>query len=454
MPLNIFEGLDLDFDKWIFIELKESQRLAFFELHDTFFPTLEYATSSRDKEFNQLLKEAKKDSSEYDNEKTSIVLPVASEEDYDESVLVETRKWDLAGKFAYREGQFELPDSWTLLRFLQADNYNCSRARSRLIKTVIWRRANKIYEFDAENPPEEQETYGENRILRFITTDFDGQLIMVERFGETLAFDNLSVMSMDKWISCIIYEAEHMTLKLREQTKLLQRPMHKIISVYDMSGFRLLRTLRNIKFIRKLDQVLSPNYPELVDKIIIVNASSTVSRGYNRFIKLFLDKSTAEKVQIQGSVIKRRVAWKKKEIEVSNNNPTNTEDNINIRSIEIDAESQILTNTLNTSMNRNRRTFFTRFRRRKKRWQKVVLKQYNNKIFQNLCEVEKLPICYGGKADDIPHRKQVEANQDFVDFYNLEEITVASDRDIEELGLFSGFFSVPSFFSKSRGKRN
>ena len=110
---------------------------------------------------------------------------------------------------------------------------------------------------------------------------------MAERFGETLAGPNLKIMKLEEWVNCIIYDTEQLMEVLRETSEKEGKPIHQVVNIYDMENFSLWKALGNLKFLRKLDATLSPNYPELVDRIIVVNAPKIVSWAYNKFLKKF-----------------------------------------------------------------------------------------------------------------------------------------------------------------------
>eukprot|EP00924_Labyrinthula_sp_SR-Ha-C_P015580 augustus_masked-scaffold_4-processed-gene-3.61-mRNA-1 protein AED:1.00 eAED:1.00 QI:0/-1/0/0/-1/1/1/0/542 len=383
MPLNILEGLNFDFDIR-FHSLPEQNQKSFLEFHERFFPFLENYAQTTHEQFFKLLRRAKlKDKPERSSR---------------------TPEWSSTGRNLYdlrylKRAGLDLPDDFTLLRFLTSDQFNIDLALKRTSDCLIWRFKERINQLQSQGLPDNWEKYRSNRIYRVIGNSKNGTPIIAERFGETLGVNNLLVMNINKWIQNIVYETELLVLNLRSQSEAHNRPIEKIIMIYDMENIKYWMGMKNMSFLKKLDATLSCYYPELVDRILVVNAPSFVSFIFNKVVKRFLDPVTAEKVIIRSSIYEVR----KEKIKVGRK----------LRGIK----------TLRTFLS-------TKFSRRseagpvtaaeniedkpkkKKKFRVKFLSRYKYKkikknIFEEFCDIRELPECYGGEnafGSEYPHR--------------------------------------------------
>ena len=248
MGINLFEGLGFDFEKEAFSKLKDSEKERFRE----FLAAFENIFSEACAESPELLK--------------------------------------------------DVPDDFTKLRFLEADNFKVELASKRLLECLQWRLEYQVSNMLEEGPPAKFETYRNERILRHVGYDKLDQPIMAERFGETMSAKNTNIMSIEEWIRCIVYDTELLCRILNETSKKCGRPIQRVLNIYDAKGISVTESVRNVSFLKQIDRALSSNYPELVSAILVINAPSFISGLYNNIVKRFLDPVTVAKVRIHSNI--------------------------------------------------------------------------------------------------------------------------------------------------------
>ena len=200
----------------------------------------------------------------------------------------------------------EDPDEETKLRFLRSDHYDVAKAKVRLLKTLQWREERQVASILKNRPPY-YDRYLAEKIRRIVGYDKEHRPIIAERFGETLAVNNLEVMTLEEWLECIIYETEMLILEFRDLSRKYGRPIGQSVTILDLKGASLYGASKNLSYFKALDKELKNHYPELAGPIVIINASYIATSFYNNVVKRFIAEETAEKVEMHTGIPEERL---------------------------------------------------------------------------------------------------------------------------------------------------
>ena len=266
MPLNLFSGCGFDFKKVFFDKLTEKQQI----------------------QYNRFVRE-------FDEELRNMRMRYRSYSLGPGMIKIyNPRCHGLSGlSFAIEED----PDEETKLRFLRSDHYDVAKAKVRLLKTIRWREDRQVAGILKNRPPY-YDRYLAQKIRRIVGYDREQRPIIAERFGETLARNNLDVMSLEEWLECIIYETELLIMEFRGLSKKHGRPIGESVTILDLKGATLYGAYKNLSYFKTLDKELKNHYPELAGPIVIVNASYIATSFYNNIVKKFIAEETAAKVEM------------------------------------------------------------------------------------------------------------------------------------------------------------
>ena len=195
----------------------------------------------------------------------------------------------------------QLPDDFTLLRFLVSDSYDVEKAGVRLAEAVVWRQTSLIDEFVTNPDIPMLERY--NRLRPRICTgpDFESRIVMFERLGEFFGSPHGSTgLTMPQWKLCYAYDLCLTTDYFRKESARVGFPHHRLHFIGDLSGIRMFAAARLVNFILAMSKEVERHFPEMSEKIFLVNAPSFLSRLWP-LVKKGLDKRTAENVSISST---------------------------------------------------------------------------------------------------------------------------------------------------------
>ncbi len=197
-----------------------------------------------------------------------------------------------------RERHFTEPDDVTTLKFLQADKYDTSRAIKRLLLTVVWRQKIDLDRLVRERPAA-IETYRRLRVRRLMGHDINGRPVFVERVGEFIA--NLGsaqarALSPQDWIDCCVYDMAHLICAFRASVK-LGPPQMRQVFIADCAGVTVVQAVKSVKLLQAMASATGPNFPEMLDSVILVNVSSVVHSCWG-LVKKILDPVVVAKIQM------------------------------------------------------------------------------------------------------------------------------------------------------------
>ncbi|XP_023237943.1 SEC14-like protein 2 isoform X1 [Centruroides sculpturatus] len=185
-----------------------------------------------------------------------------------------------------------------LVRWLIARKFNIEDAESMLRKSLLWRKQFNLDNIINYTPPEIFSYY-----WKFNTSshDKDGNPVLFIRYG---CYDMRGMFQAAKISEIKKFFAKSMEIIIRdceEQTKKLGRYVGKLFVLIDMDQFSLHQFLYKPAFdvLSQSLVMMDNNYPELLRKVMIINAPAPFSMAYN-LIKPFLHERTIQKIQIFG----------------------------------------------------------------------------------------------------------------------------------------------------------
>ncbi len=211
---------------------------------------------------------------------------------------VEVRKRLAACAEIDREQHFTEPDDVTTLKFLQADKYDTALATERLLNTIVWRQKIDLDRLVRERPAA-IETYRKLRVRRLMGHDVSGRPVFVERVGEFVASIGSAqarALSPQDWVDCCVHDMAHLICAFRASVK-LGPPQMRQVFIADCAGVTVMQAIKSVKILREMARATGPNFPEMVDSVILVNVSSVVHSCWG-LVKKVLDPVVVAKIQM------------------------------------------------------------------------------------------------------------------------------------------------------------
>jgi hypothetical protein len=203
---------------------------------------------------------------------------------------------------------YQLPDDFTKLKFLQADQYKQDLAVVRLITTVVWRQTSGLDDFISNPDWELLGRYRDIRQRRVVGFDKANRPFMVERLGEFFGSDVVrDALSMDQYLMCYAFDISELTGAMREAYELFGGPyQHRVGYLGDVRGLRFVQTMRLIPFLKALTKQVDTHFPEMAGPLYLLNAPTVASKLWP-VVKVFLDPNTASKIVIDSSDAREKV---------------------------------------------------------------------------------------------------------------------------------------------------
>eukprot|EP00746_Dinoflagellata_sp_MGD_P116743 gnl/MRDRNA2_/MRDRNA2_52559_c0_seq1.p1 gnl/MRDRNA2_/MRDRNA2_52559_c0~~gnl/MRDRNA2_/MRDRNA2_52559_c0_seq1.p1 ORF type:complete len:433 (+),score=58.47 gnl/MRDRNA2_/MRDRNA2_52559_c0_seq1:156-1454(+) len=193
------------------------------------------------------------------------------------------------------------PDIVTCLRFLEAEKWNEARALARLKATVEWRSA-----VGADNfltcPPHgaTSQRYYCARICMSVGHDREGNIVLFDRMGPLFASGSVLAFSIEDWFLLYAWNLERWLQEMKWLSVKFKRPIWKYTFIADAAGAGM-NVLSHRRLITYVDKLASAHYPELIEKIVLINAPRIFTAVW-RVICTIMDPETTSKVEIYSDV--------------------------------------------------------------------------------------------------------------------------------------------------------
>ena len=163
-----------------------------------------------------------------------------------------------------------------------------------------WRRKMGLDAWTEDDKPEGWEEYRKVR-PKFEFQGPSGHPVTIERFGLFTTNTMVDDFTLEQWERFYAYDSEIVMMnRLRNASNELGREVSAGISVMDERGLGL-GSRHGIPLLKLMSKIGTQNYPEILYKIVLVNAPWIFSSLFS-LVKVFLDKDTLSKVIVASDV--------------------------------------------------------------------------------------------------------------------------------------------------------
>lgn len=121
-----------------------------------------------------------------------------------------------------------------------------------------------------------------------------GSVVAIQKFGLTFSHIDKSKMSMEAWETCIGYNSLQTRELMNKAEEMAQKEPVGLYAIIDEKGLGTGFASR-IKFVQMFSKIAGDMFPEMVDKVYIINAPFIFS-GLFKLVKPFLDKDLQAKI--------------------------------------------------------------------------------------------------------------------------------------------------------------
>lgn len=188
---------------------------------------------------------------------------------------------------------YQDPDEYTMLRFLQADDYNISKATNRLLQTLTWRQKSGFEKFVTTPNRNAYKLYSALRTRQIIGVDKFARPFLVERTGDLFNDDPpIKAMSTKLWLMCYAYDLAQLLQACRETSIKHKKLVHNIVYLSCLKGTTMWGSWKAVPFVRILAKEVEMHFPELVGIACMVNANTFTEKAWS-LAKIFLDKNVS-----------------------------------------------------------------------------------------------------------------------------------------------------------------
>ena len=172
--------------------------------------------------------------------------------------------------------------------------FQVNDALDRLKQVMAWKRRYNISR-DMEEPEGWEEF---NEVYPYYTwNDHKAKVpVGIERFGLFHSHSVRSRYSEEQWNRLLGYRMEQVMRSIDEMSEEIGEEVPGYNVFADLKGSSMWGILRRIKFVKMLNDVGAKNYPELLNKIIIINAPRFVN-DLLKAARAFVDPDTMRKFE-------------------------------------------------------------------------------------------------------------------------------------------------------------
>lgn len=184
---------------------------------------------------------------------------------FQESCLVQLKKWMAEAH------QGKVPSDQTLVRFLQAQDYNLEKAREMLCHSLVWR---KKYQVDrilsTYDPPQIVKEYFPGGWHHF---DIDGRPLYILRLGQMDVKGFIKSIGEEGLVKLTLHVCEEGLRRAEEAMRLNGKPISSWTCLLDLEGLNMRHLWRpGVKALLDIIEIVEANYPETMGRVLIVRA--------------------------------------------------------------------------------------------------------------------------------------------------------------------------------------
>ena len=215
----------------------------------------------------------------------------------------------LRAKFIQEFSEFpELNTQWNILRFCRARNFNMAKVELMLRNMFNWRRMQNMRRI-ASMGRDEFAGIEKIYVSGVYNTDKMGRPILIERLGATdmeeILKDKYKELREDYFIQRI---ERQIFIQFPTASEKVGQRIDNIFMIMDLKGISVstMFSSRFKNFLKYLTKFSQDYYPEMLGKMFIVNAPTMIKVIWN-MVKFWLDKRTAEKIEIHSNIPVKRL---------------------------------------------------------------------------------------------------------------------------------------------------
>ncbi|XP_034046511.1 SEC14-like protein 1 [Thalassophryne amazonica] len=182
-----------------------------------------------------------------------------------ESCLIRLRQW------LQETQKGKIPKDQHVLRFLRARDFNLEKAREFLCQSLTWRKQHQVdFLLDTWECPQLLQDYYTGGWHHH---DRDGRPLYMLRLGQMDTKGLVRALGEEVLLRQVLSINEEGLNRCEENTKVFGQPISSWTCLVDLEGLNMRHLWRpGIKTLLKIIEVVEANYPETLDRLLIVRA--------------------------------------------------------------------------------------------------------------------------------------------------------------------------------------
>ncbi|XP_078158677.1 phosphatidylinositol/phosphatidylcholine transfer protein SFH9-like isoform X2 [Carex rostrata] len=192
-------------------------------------------------------------------------------------------------------------DFHKMKRFLKARGFNVEKAITMWSDMLKWRS-----DFGADSILEDFVFTEREEVLLhyphgYHGVDKEGRPVYIEMLGKLDMNNLMSVTTIDRFLKYHVQQLERLfTEKFPASSAKAGKHIDTVVTILDVQGVNWLRVRKLASdVVLRINKIDSDNYPEILHKLFIINASSGFRLLWNA-LKGFIDPRTSEKIEVLG----------------------------------------------------------------------------------------------------------------------------------------------------------
>jgi hypothetical protein len=191
----------------------------------------------------------------------------------------------------------------TLIRFLRAKNFDVESAKLAVLAFLAWNKSISIEKL-ANTIAVKGAAFSKLFDINFFGVDLRGRPLCIIRPGTFDPDTFLDLFTVDEVVLLTRKGIERLIQRVFPACSVkANRTIFSMTSILDIKNLSVSKIIMNkslLEFIQTLSKIFQNNYPEIMSKFLIINASSFFYALYH-IITLFVSKKTEEKGTVLGA---------------------------------------------------------------------------------------------------------------------------------------------------------